>query len=141
MRRWLPIFLSVFALGSLRAAERFGDPVGLFAETYVPVMKGFEKTVIKTTWRGFILRADSSANILSDVPSKYGISLNVGVGDAERKAVDKTERNGDYTRRLIQIAAPAHEELSLVIEFCHGTEASPKLVEAIEKRCEELKGK
>ena len=125
----------------LQAENIFGDPVKLFSDIYVPIMSGFEKTVIKTTLRGFIIRADSSPGIKQEKPSKYGISLIVSVADPDRQALDKTETKDGYVRHLIQIPAPPHQELSLVIEFCYGSEVSSEIVDAITDRCIALKEK
>jgi hypothetical protein len=132
------LFLSLFSC-SLHAADKFGNPVKLFADIYVPVMNTFEKTVIKTTLRGFIIRADSSPGIKQDEPSKYGISLIVSVADADREAVDKIENEKGYTRHLIQIPAPPHQEVALAIEYCYGSEVSSEIVDAITDRCVALK--
>jgi hypothetical protein len=39
----------------------------------------------------------------------------------------------------LQIPAPRHEEMSLVIEFCYGSEVSAEIVDAIATRCDVLK--
>lgn len=141
MRYLLYILLTGLFANSLQAENKFGNPVKLFSDIYVPIMSNFEKTVIKTTLRGFVIRADSSPGIKQDEPSKYGISLIVSVADTDRQAVDRTENKGNYTRHLIQIPAPPHEEVSLVMEFCYGSEVSSKIVDAITDRCVALKEK
>jgi hypothetical protein len=65
------------------SVDLFASPIHLFEDAIVPAMSGNEKGIVRKTWRGFQLRADSQAAIKNEsVPSETGIFLDASVRDA-----------------------------------------------------------
>ena len=57
------------------------SPTEAFKEAFVPALDRFERAIITTNWKGFILRSDRQSQVNMQLPSESGLYLN-GKGGA-----------------------------------------------------------
>jgi hypothetical protein len=132
-------FFILLGLASAIAAEpkdAWHGPVMGFSEAIAPILDGFEKANVKTTLRGFIARGDTSPGFAASEidPSEDGLYLNVAVRDAEEvpSLLDKVEKKGAITYRLVEIPARPGREQGLRISLHYGPGARAEAIRAID---------
>lgn len=124
----IPVLALLLVVPQLLHAEEdlFASPLRLFQEALVPVLQGNERGVVRTTWRGFRLRADAQQKIEQKRPSGVGIELNVAVRDADEipKYTDVLGMEEGLLTRTVSYPAPAPEApQGLVVMLRHGPDA------------------